>query len=82
MVRRICMTLATESDGVGEDLGLFTVPYYGYGRTFYRLKWVFPARSRTIYQLTMNSNRTVWEIRQLYYGQRVYSWVLSMSTLL
>ena len=29
-------------------LGLFTVPYYGYGRKSYGLKRVFPARTRTV----------------------------------
>jgi hypothetical protein len=30
------------------ELGLFTIPYYGYGRKSYGLKRVFPARTRTV----------------------------------
>ena len=53
-------------------LGLFTVPYYGYGRTFYGLRRVFPARTHTVYLLTVNSNGTVRVIGWPYYGQRVF----------
>ena len=52
-------------------LGLFTVPYYGYGRILYGPKRVFPARTRTVYRLTVNSHGTVREIKRPYYGQRV-----------
>jgi hypothetical protein len=49
-------------------LGLFTVPYYGYGRIFYGLKRVFPAQTRTVHQFPVNSNGTVREIKRPYYG--------------
>ena len=47
-------------------LGLFTVPYYRYGRTFYGLRQVFPARTHTVYMLIVNSNGTVREIERPY----------------
>jgi hypothetical protein len=47
---------------------LFTVLYYEYDRTFYGLRRVFPARTRTVYLLIVNSNGTVQEIERPYYG--------------
>ena len=51
-----------------DQLRLFTVPYYGYGRILYGFKRVFPARTRTVHQLAVNSNGTVREIERPYYG--------------
>jgi hypothetical protein len=52
-------------------IGLFAVPYYGYGCKIYGPVRVFLTRTRTVQYLALEPNGTVRDIRRPYYGQQV-----------